>query len=262
MTAQGDDTASSSTSPSVSEALRPLADQELASLSRLGRQWKEALGDRSPPLPVDPSLDRSGHGPTPSRFGRFTPISMFRVEGPRGVLATEQATEAPSVRAGAVHRLRRVVLGPPLASSAVVHERMRKLIALPVPSGGLAVLGCLRPRTGHGRGAGPGRFGGAPPRAPGGPRSGGIDHPFTTAWFSRRFSRQHQFRISYFSDRKRSSFTLTQSCSAPTRETWPLHQKGAPNDPRWECAIGTGPPWMLYAGYPAPRNFDMKWVSA
>jgi hypothetical protein len=62
---------------------------------------------------------------------------MFRIEGPREVLASEQAEDEPSRSGRAMHRLRRIVLGPPLASSAVVYERMRKLIALPVLAGDL-----------------------------------------------------------------------------------------------------------------------------
>jgi amino acid transporter len=62
---------------------------------------------------------------------------MFQVEGPREISATERAEDNQSATGRILHELRRIVLGPSLASSAVVHERMRKLIALPVLSGDL-----------------------------------------------------------------------------------------------------------------------------
>jgi len=131
------DLSDASTSPSVSESLRLLTEDELTSLSDLGRRWSDAFDNGLPELPVEPSLERSGHTPSPSRFGRFTPISMFRVESPREVLASEQARDEQSAAGRRSHRLHRIVLGPPLASSAVVHERMRKAVASPVLSGDL-----------------------------------------------------------------------------------------------------------------------------
>ncbi|MGO8862798.1 MAG: APC family permease [Acidimicrobiales bacterium] len=126
-----------SSSPSVSESLPALSEEELVALSRLGQRWRAASSGPSAPLPVDPSLQRSGETPAVSRFGRFAPIAMFRVEGPRELVASEATQSDRSMPARAAHRLRRALLGPSLASSAVVHERMRKLIALPVLSGDL-----------------------------------------------------------------------------------------------------------------------------
>ena len=57
---------------------------------------------------------------------------MFELEGPDTLEATEQATEPVSRFGRLVESLQRVVIGPPLPSSAVVHEKMRKLVALPV----------------------------------------------------------------------------------------------------------------------------------
>ena len=45
-----------SSSPSVSESLRRLNDEEFTALSRLGQLWREVPGMRHPRLPVDPSL--------------------------------------------------------------------------------------------------------------------------------------------------------------------------------------------------------------
>lgn len=125
------------TSPSVSEALRPLSDTELSSLGAIGTRWREDFPAGTPPLPIDPSLERASAPPDSSRLGRFAPISLFQVEGPEQLVATGIAEEEGSRAARAKRRLRRVLLGPPLASSAVTHERMRKLIALPVLSGDL-----------------------------------------------------------------------------------------------------------------------------
>lgn len=126
-----------SSSPSVSESLRRLNDEELAALSHLGQLWREVPGMRHPRLPVDPSLERSGVMPTPTRFGRFAPISMFQLGGPGEIVASEEAESVTSAPTRTLHRLRRIVMGPSLTSSAVIHERMRKLIALPVLSGDL-----------------------------------------------------------------------------------------------------------------------------
>ena len=53
------------------------------------------------------------------------------------MVATEAAGGEPAAAAPLVRRLRRVALGPPLISSAVVDERMRKLTAMGVLSGDL-----------------------------------------------------------------------------------------------------------------------------
>jgi len=53
------------------------------------------------------------------------------------VVATEAAGGEPATAAPLVRRLRRVALGPPLITSAVVDERMRKLTAMGVLSGDL-----------------------------------------------------------------------------------------------------------------------------
>ena len=137
MTPDASDPIESSSSPSVSEALRGLSEEELEALSRLGQSWRDDAVGPPPRLPVDPSLERSPELPTPSRFGRFAPVALFHTEGPREVVASEEAESDRSSSARVAHRLRRAVLGPSLASSTVVHERMRKLIALPALSGDL-----------------------------------------------------------------------------------------------------------------------------
>ncbi|MEO3778575.1 APC family permease [Micromonospora sp. B11E3] len=137
----------------------PLTPAELDALRRIGAQWRTAPGrpGRSRELPVDPTLGRYRGRPTPSRFGRLTPIEMFRANAaggeppgkaaaggkrseenePEELVATEPATLPGSRLGRGLARLRRAVFGPPLRSSAVLYERMRKLVALPVLSSDL-----------------------------------------------------------------------------------------------------------------------------
>ncbi|MGW5666900.1 APC family permease [Micromonospora sp. NPDC003776] len=110
----------------------PLGPEERAALARIGERWRSPR--RAEELPVDPTLGRTRPGPAPSRFGRLTPIDLFTVEEPEELCATEPA-HLPGTRAGrALTRLRRTLFGPPLSSSAVVYERMRKLVAVPILS--------------------------------------------------------------------------------------------------------------------------------
>ncbi|MFI5620290.1 APC family permease [Streptomyces sp. NPDC051567] len=113
-----------------------LGEEQVRVLRRVGREWGRVSAAPEVwrrALPVDPDL---GSFPPPAeirpaRFGRLVTISPL---GPPP--AREQAgTELPTgrlERAGA--RVRRVLLGAALRSSAVVTERMRKLLALPVLS--------------------------------------------------------------------------------------------------------------------------------
>jgi amino acid transporter len=113
---------------SPSAELPPLDERGLAALREVGGQWPPA--PPAPTLPLDPTLGRY-RTPTPGRFSRLAPIEMFRAEAPDELMTTSPG--APGSGAGhARARLRRAVLGPALNSAAVVQERMRKLIALPV----------------------------------------------------------------------------------------------------------------------------------
>ncbi|WP_446212526.1 APC family permease [Micromonospora sp. IBSANI012] len=132
---QGDgDEADIGTVVTPSAEFPPLAPEELGTLRRIGDRWR---ADHPGELPIDPTLGRHGGRPTPTRFGRLAPIAMFRREQPDELVATEPAN-LPGTRFGrALTRLRRAVLGPPLSSAAVIYERMRKLVALPVLSSDL-----------------------------------------------------------------------------------------------------------------------------
>ncbi|AVT35724.1 APC family permease [Plantactinospora sp. BB1] len=125
---------------SPSAEFPPLNETELAALHEVGRRWRSDLRDRPPRdavLPLDPSLEQYRHPPAPSRFHRLGRIEMFRTER-RGQLTATGPTSSTDTRIGRVTgALRRALLGPPLASAAVLQERMRKLIALPVLSSDL-----------------------------------------------------------------------------------------------------------------------------
>ncbi len=113
---------------SPSAELPAVGQEGLAALHEVGRQWPAA--PPVPELPLDPTLGRY-RAPAPGRFSRLAPIEMFRAEAPDELVTT--GPDAPSSAVGRARtRLRRAVLGPPLNSAAVVQERMRKLIALPV----------------------------------------------------------------------------------------------------------------------------------
>ncbi|WP_433347043.1 APC family permease [Micromonospora sp. CA-111912] len=117
-----------------------LGPEELGSLRRIGERWQVTRRDQPGPageLPVDPTLGRYRRRPAPSRFGRLAPIEMFQVGEPDELVATEPANLPGSRLSRGLGRLRRGALGPPLTSSAVLYERMRKLVALPVLSSDL-----------------------------------------------------------------------------------------------------------------------------
>jgi amino acid transporter len=116
------------TTASPSADLPPLDERDLDVLREVGRHWP--AGDpRRRALPVDPGLRLDPKAIRPGRFGGFAAVP--RTNGrPAEVEATEEAM-SPS---GAGFRLRRLVLGPPLRSTAIARERLRKLVALPVLS--------------------------------------------------------------------------------------------------------------------------------
>ncbi|MDG4786743.1 APC family permease [Micromonospora sp. WMMD1102] len=118
-----------------------LDEAELAALGGVGRRWRVDLADQPPRdavLPLDPGLENYRHRAAPSRSGRLGRIEMFRTTERQGQLtATGPASPTGSRPGRAATALRRALLGPPLASTAVLHERMRKLVALPVLSSDL-----------------------------------------------------------------------------------------------------------------------------
>jgi len=66
--------------------------------------------------------------------GRFTRVAFTAGAGAGEVTATETALEPETTAGRLAGILRHVLIGAPLRSAAVAHERMRKLVALPVLS--------------------------------------------------------------------------------------------------------------------------------
>jgi amino acid transporter len=124
---------------SPSAELPALSPEELADLERVGQEWASRLRRPQPrldALPLDPTLGRRPGPPTPTRFGRFAPVDLFQAELPDQLVASGAAE--PTTRFGrAARATRRLLLGPQLSSAAVVQERMRKLVGLPVLSSDL-----------------------------------------------------------------------------------------------------------------------------
>ena len=121
--------------PSPDALLPTLDEDQLKVLRRVGNEWDEVLADHETwrrALPVDPNLGNVQSAPArPTRFGRFVPVAGL--DG-QSIEATDEA-EAPPSRAGRIaYRIKHALLGPPLASTAIAHERMGKLVALPVLS--------------------------------------------------------------------------------------------------------------------------------
>jgi amino acid transporter len=112
--------------PTPDAALPALDAEQVRALRDVGREWRHAPR-RS--LPVDPLLHRRAEAPEPTRGGRL--VHVMPASGSSEEL---EATSTDDGAGGGWARVRRVLLGPPLRSTAIVHERMRKLVALPVLS--------------------------------------------------------------------------------------------------------------------------------
>jgi amino acid transporter len=119
----------------LSADLPPLDDDQLASLRQVGAHWTAAIGHRGPAavaLPVDPGLHHYPEAAQVDGGGRFAPVDLRTREATGELLATEQATQPLTGPGRLGFWTRRVAVGHPRDSSAVTHERMRKLVALPV----------------------------------------------------------------------------------------------------------------------------------
>jgi amino acid transporter len=122
--------------PSPDAQLARLDERQLGVLREVGREWGRVCGNPERwrrALPIDPNLGEfpAATDVRPTRFGRFVPVES----GPLPeVEATRAAEVEPSRPARLGSSLRHVLLGPPLRSSAIARERMRKLVALPVLS--------------------------------------------------------------------------------------------------------------------------------
>jgi amino acid transporter len=113
--------------PGPSADLPPLDDAELAALRRVGRHWARTVADEPrASLPVEPGLHGYPDEVTPGRFNRVVSVQ----NGGATRAGEEVRDDAPPRRA----RMLRILLGPPLRSTALASEKIRKLVALPVLS--------------------------------------------------------------------------------------------------------------------------------
>ncbi|MGO9899530.1 MAG: APC family permease [Solirubrobacteraceae bacterium] len=111
--------------------LPALDDQAVAALRAAGRQWSALMPDRAA-LPVDPGLRYlDGEG---AQQGRFVHIRSARPGAEEDLEATPAGDEADSSFGRLGYAARRLLVGPPLRSTALAEERMGRLLALPVLS--------------------------------------------------------------------------------------------------------------------------------
>jgi amino acid transporter len=114
-----------------------LSDEEVEVLRQVGGRWSQAVGRRRDwlrALPVDPSLHRFPASLEPDGRARFAAVDFVETDDAGEIQATSAACAEPSAAGRVASASRRLVFGPPLASSAVAFERMRKLVALPILS--------------------------------------------------------------------------------------------------------------------------------
>jgi amino acid transporter len=120
-----------------------LANEDVDALRLVGARWAAALGGRrrsAAGLPVDPDLPlsapsrSSAAAPRTSRFERLAWEGDYRLRS-AGELEVGERGERPRSAPGRwLSGLRRGLLGPPLAVTALVDERLSKRLALPVLS--------------------------------------------------------------------------------------------------------------------------------
>ncbi|MBV9807122.1 MAG: APC family permease [Solirubrobacterales bacterium] len=119
--------------PSPDAVLPPLDADQLHALRDVGSAWGQSSNGGSSSLPIDPSLGRQPELNQPTRGSRLVHVKPAS-GSPDELEATVDDGGVALDPQTVGHRIRRAVLGPPLKSTAIVQERMRKLIALPVLS--------------------------------------------------------------------------------------------------------------------------------
>ena len=115
--------------------LPPLDDRHVNGLREVGRQWAPRMPRREAwegSLPVDPHLDYLVD--EPARRSVFVSIRSRSSGDPDDIETTQRADAADSRLGRANYVLRRVLIGPPLRSTAIAEERLSRLLALPVLS--------------------------------------------------------------------------------------------------------------------------------
>ncbi|MBV9000143.1 MAG: APC family permease [Solirubrobacterales bacterium] len=124
----------SENAPPTADAVLPALDaDQLEALRDVGSEWSRGSNGTNTSLPVDPSLGRQSEPSEATRSGRFVHVEPAGGSPDQLEATLDEASEGVDARTVG-RRIRRAVLGPPLKSTAIVQERMRKLIALPVLS--------------------------------------------------------------------------------------------------------------------------------
>lgn len=112
-----------------------LDDRQVNGLREVGLKWADRMPGREAwerSLPVDPHLKYLVD--EPARRSVFVSIRSRSSGDPDDIEATQRADESDSALGRASHSFRRVLIGPPLRSTAIAEERMSRLLALPVLS--------------------------------------------------------------------------------------------------------------------------------
>jgi amino acid transporter len=122
--------------PEPPTPLPTLPDAEIAALREAGRAWtaapaRAAGGEVAPGLDVTETRGRRGEHYV--RVVRSQALG-FEPVAPGWLEATPRAAQPDTAVGRLQRRLRTAVLGPPLSSSRVLHERLDKIRALPVLS--------------------------------------------------------------------------------------------------------------------------------
>jgi amino acid transporter len=115
--------------------LPSLDDEQVGALREVGRQWAQRMPARDAwerVLPVDPRLKYLVDRPAPR--SAFVHIRSRGSGDGDEIESTPRADDADSKLGRAGYLLRRVLIGPPLRSSAIAEQRMSRLLALPVLS--------------------------------------------------------------------------------------------------------------------------------
>jgi amino acid transporter len=129
----GPDARTTDTTVTADAQLPALDDRAVAALGEVGRQWASCMADREAwdqALPVDPDLRYLEGEPAGGAF--------VRIRSATGQDDDLEATPRGDQLDSRVGRLqgvvRRVLIGPPLRSTALAEQRMSKRLALPVLS--------------------------------------------------------------------------------------------------------------------------------
>jgi amino acid transporter len=131
----GPDAQAPSATVTADAQLPALDDQAVAALREVGSQWASCMTDReawNEALPVDPDLRYLEA--EPAGGGRFLRIRSATRHDEEDLEATPLGDEPDSLVGRVQHAARRVLIGPPLRSTALAEQRMSKRLALPVLS--------------------------------------------------------------------------------------------------------------------------------